>query len=153
MRRKSHVRFGGRAAETHQQTMRTGRCGPTPTPVYVARARTYGANMSGAMSAPSDAAVERAEELFARAKANHLWCQTGGREGKPAVFDKEDLRPLADRLRGLRLSAMSAKGAIMVGLDLTGAHLQGAHLDGADLRGVRLRDADARLRAGVPSPP
>ena len=32
MRWKSHVRFGGRAAETHRSKDRHGRCGPTPTP-------------------------------------------------------------------------------------------------------------------------
>ncbi|QLQ14085.1 MAG: pentapeptide repeat-containing protein [Brevundimonas sp.] len=64
--------------------------------------------------------------------------------GQPAVLDGEDLRPLSDRLKGLKLPGMSARNACLVGLDLRGIGLQGANLEGADLRGVDLRDADLR---------
>jgi uncharacterized protein YjbI with pentapeptide repeats len=86
--------------------------------------------------------MARAPSLLAQARGNHEWCRTG--QGRPACFDGEDLRPLARSLRGLRLSAVSARRAIMVGLDLAGAHLQGANLEGADLRSANLRGADLR---------
>lgn len=43
--------------------------------------------------------------------ADHArWCETGGGEGKPSVFDKADLRNLRS-IRGFNLTALSAKGA------------------------------------------
>ena len=89
-------------------------------------------------------AVAKVGDLLARAQSNHSWCQTGGREGTPANFDGEDMRPLGDKLAGLRLTAMSAKGANMVSMNLTGVHLQGANLENADLRGVCFKSADLR---------
>ena len=114
------------------------------TGVDIRKARTSGANLEGALSAPDQEAMDLAGDHYQMALANQTWCKTGGREGKPACFDGKDLRPLDQRLRGLRLSVMSAKGAILVGLDLAGVHLQGANLEDADLRGVCLRGADLR---------
>src|SRR3990167_10255032 len=62
-------------------------------------------NMLGAIGATSSEAMAKAPSLLDQALANHLWCKTGGREGRPAILDGEDLRPLGDKLRGLRLSA------------------------------------------------
>ena len=72
-----------------------------------------------------------------------LWCDTAGREGALTLFDEADLRSVVS-LRGMLLSALSAKNAILFGLDLEGVGLQGAHLEGADLRGCNLRSADLR---------
>jgi uncharacterized protein YjbI with pentapeptide repeats len=100
--------------------------------VAMERARTSeGAILSGALVAPSDSAVGRMKDLLLMAKSNAIWCQTGGKDGRPAQFDREDLRPLGKLLTGLRLTAMSAKAAVMVGIDLSGVHLQGANLEGA----------------------
>ncbi|MGZ3305321.1 MAG: pentapeptide repeat-containing protein [Asticcacaulis sp.] len=71
------------------------------------------------------------------------WVDSLGREGKPSIFDKADLRALRS-IRDLNLTALSAKGAVFYGLDMRGVQLQGAHLDGADLRNCNLRGADLR---------
>lgn len=71
------------------------------------------------------------------------WCETGGAEGTPSVFDNADLRAL-ETIRGFNLTALSAKGAVFYGLDMEGVQLQGAQLDGADLRNCNLRRADLR---------
>ena len=119
--------------------------GAVLTGVDVGRARSStGANLAGCLGAPSDTAVARTEELLERAKANQMWCDTGGKHGSPAKMDAEDLRPMGLRLRGFRLTAMSAKGACLVGLDMTGCQLQGSNFEGADLRSVCFKDADLR---------
>ncbi|MGO4612388.1 pentapeptide repeat-containing protein, partial [Variovorax sp. 2RAF20] len=61
------------------------------------------------------------------------WCETGGAEGKPSVFDRADLRNLKS-IRGFNLTALSAKSAVFYGLDMEGVQMQGAQLEGADLR-------------------
>jgi uncharacterized protein YjbI with pentapeptide repeats len=66
------------------------------------------------------------------------WCETGGAEGSPSVFDNADLRAL-ETIRGYNLTALSAKGAVFYGLDMEGVQLQGANLEGADLRACNLR--------------
>jgi len=71
------------------------------------------------------------------------WCETGGAEGSPSVFDGADLRAL-ETIRGYDLTALSAKGAVFYGLDMEGVQLQGAQLEGADLRACNLRRADLR---------
>jgi uncharacterized protein YjbI with pentapeptide repeats len=76
-------------------------------------------------------------------KAHALWCETGGAEGAPSVFNEADLRALKS-IRAYNLTALSAKGAIFYGLDMEGVQLQGAHLEGADLRACNLRQADLR---------
>lgn len=81
---------------------------------------------------------------YAQMLADHArWCETGGAEGKPSVFDEADLRGLSS-IRGYNLTALSAKRAVFYGLDMEGVQLQGAHLEGADLRGCNLRRADLR---------
>ena len=112
--------------------------------VDTSTARVSGAHMTGALRGSTREAVAKAEELYNRCIDNQRWCQTGGKEGQAARLDGEDLRPLGGKLKGLRLTAMSAKGACMVGLDLSGVQLQGANLQNADLRMANLRGADLR---------
>jgi uncharacterized protein YjbI with pentapeptide repeats len=76
-------------------------------------------------------------------KDHALWCETGGGEGAPSVFDNADLRNLKS-IKAFNLTALSAKGAVFYGLDMEGVQLQGAHLEGADLRACNLRRADLR---------
>ena len=71
------------------------------------------------------------------------WVDTLGKEGKPSTFDKADLRGLGS-IKGLNLTALSAKGAVFYGLDMRGVQLQGAHLEEADLRNCNLSGADLR---------
>jgi len=88
-------------------------------------------------TAVSDLPYERMIREHAR------WCETAGAAGAPSRFDRADLRTLGS-LKGLNLTALSAREAVFYGLDLEGAQLQGAHLEGADLRNCNLRRADLR---------
>jgi len=75
--------------------------------------------------------------------AHALWCETGGAEGKPSVFDNADLRSIKS-LKGLNLTALSGRAAVFYSLDMEGVQMQGAMLEGADLRATNLRRADLR---------
>jgi uncharacterized protein YjbI with pentapeptide repeats len=76
-------------------------------------------------------------------RAHALWCETAGVQGKPSVFDEADLRDIG-KIARLNLTALSAKYAVLYGLDMEGVQLQGAQLEGADLRACNLRRADLR---------
>ncbi|ENZ82488.1 putative low-complexity protein [Caulobacter vibrioides OR37] len=121
--------------------------------VDTSTARVSGASMAGAVGSVTPEAISRARELHERCLSNQRWCQTGGKEGAVARLDGQDLRPLGDKLKGLRLTAMSARGACMVGVDLSGAQLQGANLQNADLRAANLRGVrPSRRQAGRRQP-
>ncbi|WP_313576862.1 pentapeptide repeat-containing protein, partial [Brevundimonas sp.] len=112
--------------------------------VKAAMWRTDGANMDGALVDNRPAGEPVSQMPAAEMLRDHAqWCETGGAEGQPSVFDGVDLRPL-DSIRGLNLTALSAKGAVFYGLDMEGVQLQGAQLEGADLRSANLRRADLR---------
>src|SRR5690606_23898952 len=94
--------------------------------------RTDGANMDGALVDDRPAGEPVSQMPAAEMLREHAqWCETGGAEGRPSVFDGVDLRPL-ESIRGLNLTALSAKGAVFYGLDMEGVQLQGAQLEGAD---------------------
>ncbi len=76
-------------------------------------------------------------------RAHALWCETEGAQGSPSSFDGADLRRLSS-IKGLNLTALSARKAVFYGVDMEGVQLQGAHLEGADLRACNLRRADLR---------
>ena len=101
------------------------------------------ANMAGALTdkpAGKDADILPYQTMI---RDHARWCETGGEQGKPSVFDNADLRNL-ESVRGYNLTALSAKTAVFYGLDMEGVQLQGAHLEGADLRNCNLRRADLR---------
>jgi uncharacterized protein YjbI with pentapeptide repeats len=101
------------------------------------------ANMTGALT---DKPVGRAADSLpyqTMIRDHARWCETGGGEGKPSVFDNADLRTL-ESVSGYNLTALSGKAAIFYGLDMEGVQLQGAHLEGADLRNCNLKRADLR---------
>jgi len=104
---------------------------------------TTNARMDGALtdkpSGPSITDLPYAEMI----KAHALWCETGGVEGTPSVFNGADLRALKS-IKSFNLTALSAKGAVFYGLNMEGVQLQGAHLEGADLRACNLKRADLR---------
>lgn len=104
---------------------------------------TTDARMDGALTdLPSGKDVS--ELPYAEMVAAHAqWCETGGKEGAPSVFDGADLRAL-NSIKGYNLTALSAKGAVFYGLNMEGVQLQGARLEGADLRSCNLRRADLR---------
>jgi uncharacterized protein YjbI with pentapeptide repeats len=114
------------------------------TGVTLELADTRGADLTGVLRSPGDEALARAGILAEKALDANAWTESGGVFGEPAVFDGEDLRPLGDRLKDLKLPGLSARHACFAGMDLKGASLQGAGLEGADLRGCDLRGADLR---------
>ena len=96
--------------------------------------RADGADMQGALT-DNKSSCESVEKMPAAEmlREHARWCETGGAEGQPSVFNGVDLRPLKS-ITGLNLTALSAKGAVFYGLDMEGVQLQGAQLEGADLR-------------------
>jgi uncharacterized protein YjbI with pentapeptide repeats len=106
--------------------------------------RTDGANLDGALTDKGSHGAPVAQLPAAEMLHEHAnWCESGGVEGQPSVFDDVDLRGLGS-ITGLNLTALSAKRAVFYGLNMEGVKLQGAHLEGADLRSVNLRGADLR---------
>jgi uncharacterized protein YjbI with pentapeptide repeats len=94
--------------------------------------------------APSEHAASARAHLLEKLTLHQHWIATDGHEGVAAVFDGEDLRPLADMVRTSKLTAISAKGAIGVVMDFSGCELQGANFENADLRGASFEKADLR---------
>jgi len=86
----------------------------------------------------------RFEELKARLDAHQEWITSGGKSGRPANFDGEDLRPLQHLLVGRPLTGLSARRAIAIGIDFSGSQLQAAKFDGADIRDANFANADLR---------
>jgi hypothetical protein len=76
------------------------------------------------------------------------WCETGGAQGTPSVFDGADLRAL-ETIRGYNLTALSAKGAVFYALDMEGVHAgRTSRLRPAQLQSARAtcaRPGDAKL--------
>ncbi|OWY59586.1 hypothetical protein B7486_73780, partial [cyanobacterium TDX16] len=96
--------------------------------VKAAMWRTDGANMTGALTDERSSGSPVGKMPAAEMLAEHAqWCETGGAEGRPSVFDGVDLRALRS-IRGYNLTALSARGAVFYGLDMEGVQLQGAHL-------------------------
>ncbi|GAA0547279.1 hypothetical protein GCM10008941_28970 [Rhizomicrobium palustre] len=95
-----------------------------------------------ALRPPSPDALERAKPVLTALWAHHEWFVSGGKKGRPAMIDGEDLRPLAKSLKGLCLAGLSARRVIAYGVDFSGCQLQAAHLDGADLRVANFDGAD-----------
>jgi uncharacterized protein YjbI with pentapeptide repeats len=67
-----------------------------------------------------------------------------GRDGAPASFEGEDIRLLAQHMKGRRLTGINLKNTVAVNTDFTGCELQAAKFDGADLRGAIFVGADLR---------
>ncbi|HTW36528.1 MAG TPA: pentapeptide repeat-containing protein [Rhizomicrobium sp.] len=100
--------------------------------------------LKGAVTDPSTERVARAEQLKAMVDVHYQWIRTGGREGQPANFDGEDLRPLQSFLAGRHLTGLTARNAIAIGVSFAGCQLQGARFEGADLRDADFSDSDVR---------
>jgi uncharacterized protein YjbI with pentapeptide repeats len=110
----------------------------------LAHARIDPGALKNCVTDPSPAAIQRAAELSDRLAAATLWIDTNGAEGRPAVLDGEDLRPMGDAFENAQLAAFSAKGACCIGVSFRGAQLQGAKFDTADLRDADFTGADLR---------
>ncbi|HUO93155.1 MAG TPA: pentapeptide repeat-containing protein [Rhizomicrobium sp.] len=114
------------------------------TGVNLANLKVPAEALVGAVTDPSADKVARAEELKAMIEVHYTWIRTNGREGKPANFDGEDLRPLQSYLAGRHLTGLSARNAIAIGVSFAGCQMQGARLEGADLRDADFSDSDLR---------
>jgi uncharacterized protein YjbI with pentapeptide repeats len=101
------------------------------------------ANMAGVLTEQPVGQDVSAMPYGEMLEAHALWCETGGAKGRPSAFNNADLRALKS-IKGLNLTALSAREAVFYGLDMEGVQLQGAHLQGADLRSCNLRRADLR---------
>jgi uncharacterized protein YjbI with pentapeptide repeats len=88
--------------------------------------------------------MAKIDDLKLRIEAHQQWISTQGGEGSPAVLDGEDLRPLQNLFLGRRLSGLSARHVIGIGLDFSDSQLQAAKFEGADLRGANFSKADLR---------
>lgn len=88
------------------------------------------------------AANAKAGSLKERLALHLKWVASDGHDGAAAVFDGEDLRPLAGLFSGRGLIGFSARGVTAIGLDFSSSLLQGAKFDGADLRGADFSGAD-----------
>ncbi|MBA2590530.1 MAG: pentapeptide repeat-containing protein [Alphaproteobacteria bacterium] len=84
------------------------------------------------------------EELKIRLEHHQQWLITGGSEGRPAVMDGEDMRPLAQLLVGRRMTGLSARNVVGIELNFAGSELQAAKFECADLRGANFSKADLR---------
>jgi uncharacterized protein YjbI with pentapeptide repeats len=93
---------------------------------------------------PDAAAIDRAPILIAALLSAGEWAESDGKRGRPAVVDREDLRPLGGVFRARLLSGLSARRACAIHQDFSGAKLQGANFDEADLRGAVFDGADLR---------
>ncbi|MEW5686963.1 MAG: pentapeptide repeat-containing protein [Pseudomonadota bacterium] len=93
---------------------------------------------------PTAEAIAEALNLLEQAEGMDRWARTSGREGAPARLDGKDLRPLAQRLAGLRMPGLSARNVTAIGVSFKGAQLAGATFDDADLRSADFTEADLR---------
>jgi uncharacterized protein YjbI with pentapeptide repeats len=100
--------------------------------------------LEGSIQDISAQASARFGELKSRLDSHQQWIATQGQQGRPAVLDGEDLRPLDKLLVGRPLSGLSARNAIGIGIDFSAGQLQAAKFDGADLRGANFSKADLR---------
>ncbi len=90
-----------------------------------------------------ESSATRHRLVTALAEHQH-WIESDARAGFCAVLDGEDLRPLGRALAGYKLTAVSARRVIGVGVDFSGMELQGAVFEDADLRGANFEGADLR---------
>jgi len=102
------------------------------------------AALKGCITDVSPENIERANILKASIEAHQQWIASGGRCGKVAKLDGEDLRPLLQFFPERALTALSAHNVIAVGVNFSGCQLQAARFDGADLRDADFTGADLR---------
>jgi uncharacterized protein YjbI with pentapeptide repeats len=100
--------------------------------------------LAGAIADVSEASMEMLGAFRAKLEAHQQCVATGGAQGQAAVLDGADLRPLRSHIAGRRLTGLSARGAIAIGVDFSGCELQGARFDGADVRDANFSGADLR---------
>lgn len=118
--------------------------GAVLTNVNLAELNVPPESLAGCVQDISPEAAARFDELKMRLERHQQWLITQGSEGRPAVMDGEDMRPLAQLLVGRRMAALSARNVIGIELNFAGSELQAVKFDGADLRGANFSKADLR---------
>ena len=102
------------------------------------------AALKGCITDVSVETIERSNVLKASIEAHQQWVASGGAQGKAAVLDGEDLRPLLQFFPDRALTALSARNVVAIGVNFAGCQLQAAHFEGADLRDADFTGADLR---------
>jgi len=92
----------------------------------------------------SPEALAKAAELKSLLESHQGWIATQGSQGKPAILDGADLRPLYQIFANRRLGGLSARKTLCIEMDFSGSELQAAKFDGADLRGANFSKANLR---------
>ncbi|HSS14904.1 MAG TPA: pentapeptide repeat-containing protein, partial [Rhizomicrobium sp.] len=100
-------------------------------------------SLEGALQDVTEEAKAGAHVMKALLEEHRRFVTSGGQEGRMAVLDGADLRPLQS-LSGWRLTGFSARDAIGIDMDFSSCQLQAAKLMGADLRGANFTQADLR---------
>ncbi len=98
----------------------------------------------GCLLPPNAEALAAKPQLLFRLNAHQSWVESDARLGTCAVFDNQDLRPLANVIGKFKLTAISARKTIAAGVDFSCTELQGANFECADLRGASFEGADLR---------
>ncbi len=93
---------------------------------------------------PAPEVRARLPQLIAILDSAQAWADSGGREGRPANIEGEDIRLLAQLMKGRKLTRINCAKAIAMDLDFSGCELQAANFDGADLRCASFVGADLR---------
>jgi uncharacterized protein YjbI with pentapeptide repeats len=86
----------------------------------------------------------RLPEFLAMLDGAEKWARSNGQLGKQASFEGQDIRLLAQHMKGRVLTGIDLRKTIAVNTDFTGCELQAARFDGADLRGATFAHADLR---------
>src|ERR1700733_15127476 len=100
--------------------------------------------LNGAIMDTPEATGATLSALAPKLEAHQQWIATGGAQGRAAVFDDMDLRPLAKHFVGRQWTGLSARRAIALGVAFSGCQLQGAKFDDAVLRDANFARADLR---------
>lgn len=114
------------------------------TGVDLSRTGLTAAQLVGCVVEPTTEAKEQAAFLAVRIEDAERWWKSEGKSGSRAVMDGEDLRVIPNIFYGRALTAMSAKGALGVGVNFAKARLQSASFNNADLRKANFEGADLR---------
>lgn len=100
--------------------------------------------LKGCITDVSPEIAARADNLKTAIETHQQWIAADGTQGRAAVLDGEDLRPLQQFFTGRPLTALSARNSIAIGVSFAGCQLQAARFDGADLRDADFTGADLR---------
>lgn len=112
--------------------------------VNLAELRVDPERLKHCITDPAPELKARLPRLIALLDAAEQWAKSEGREGSPANFEGEDIRLLAQHMKGRVLTGINLSKTIAVSTDFTGCELQAAKFDGADLRGASFAGADLR---------